>query len=180
MAAEFISRNRPSRCIFFFNALRAWSTLLSRTKTCTWSSFSKRLIGPTAKPLGPSAYADRTHSKTVLIPEENAQAGADRVGRDRDNRSNRVQGGPGRGRSFNAHRALKAEIKAMAWLRPCEERLFRFYAPARPTYAALASAAAICARPVSASLSYKYPSVRQGFPVSSWTTNPGPENIPTV
>ena len=55
-----------------------------------------------------------------------------------------------------------------------------FYAPARPTYAALASAAAICARPVSASLSYKYPSVRQGFPVSSWTTNPGPENIHSV
>src|SRR6202012_871719 len=25
----------PSRCIFFFSALRAWSTLLSRTRTCT-------------------------------------------------------------------------------------------------------------------------------------------------
>src|SRR6185437_9234539 len=25
----------PSRCIFFFSALRAWSTLLSRTSTCT-------------------------------------------------------------------------------------------------------------------------------------------------
>src|SRR6516225_7704846 len=36
---SFISRKRPSRCIFFFNALRAWSTLLSRTKTCTLDSF---------------------------------------------------------------------------------------------------------------------------------------------
>src|SRR5450756_132245 len=25
----------PSRCIFFLSALRAWSTLLSRTRTCT-------------------------------------------------------------------------------------------------------------------------------------------------
>src|SRR5215831_16485450 len=25
----------PSRCIFFFSAFRAWSTLLSRTRTCT-------------------------------------------------------------------------------------------------------------------------------------------------
>jgi len=39
------------------SALRAWSTLLSWTKTCTWCSFSiKRLIGPTAKLLGPLAY----------------------------------------------------------------------------------------------------------------------------
>jgi len=30
-----ISRNTPSRCIFFFRARSAWSTLLSRTRTCT-------------------------------------------------------------------------------------------------------------------------------------------------
>src|SRR6185437_2057356 len=29
----------PSRCIFFFSALRAWSTLLSRTRTCTHALF---------------------------------------------------------------------------------------------------------------------------------------------
>src|SRR5262249_14703108 len=28
-------RKIPSRCIFFFSAFRAWSTLLSRTRTCT-------------------------------------------------------------------------------------------------------------------------------------------------
>ena len=38
-------------------------------------------------------------------------------------RSNRAQGGRGRGRSFDAHRALKAKIKAMASLRACECRL---------------------------------------------------------
>src|SRR5262249_34592095 len=27
-------------CIFFFSALRAWSTLLSRTRTCTQRSFA--------------------------------------------------------------------------------------------------------------------------------------------
>src|SRR5690606_3094175 len=31
----FISRKTPSRCIFFLRARRAWSTLLSRTRTCT-------------------------------------------------------------------------------------------------------------------------------------------------
>ena len=31
----FISRKMPSRCIFFLSAFRAWSTLLSRTRTCT-------------------------------------------------------------------------------------------------------------------------------------------------
>jgi hypothetical protein len=35
----------PSRCIFFFSTLRAWSTLLSRAKTCTRRSSSiQRLI----------------------------------------------------------------------------------------------------------------------------------------
>src|ERR1035437_6360569 len=38
----------PSRCIFFFSTLRAWSTLLSRTSTCTRrSSLIERLMGPT-------------------------------------------------------------------------------------------------------------------------------------
>src|SRR5882762_2230081 len=36
----------PSRCIFFLSALRAWSTLLSRTRTCTPDS--SRLILPDA------------------------------------------------------------------------------------------------------------------------------------
>src|SRR6516165_4310828 len=31
---RFISRKTPSRCIFLFRALRACSTLLSRTNTC--------------------------------------------------------------------------------------------------------------------------------------------------
>ena len=31
---SFISRKMPSRCIFFFSARSAWSTLLSRTETC--------------------------------------------------------------------------------------------------------------------------------------------------
>ena len=44
---ESISRKTPSRCIFFFSALRAWSTLLSRTRTCTRRSSSiERLMGP--------------------------------------------------------------------------------------------------------------------------------------
>src|SRR3984885_15764791 len=30
----------PWRCIFFFSALRAWSTLLSRTRTCTRAPFA--------------------------------------------------------------------------------------------------------------------------------------------
>src|SRR5690606_20801655 len=34
----FISRKMPSRCIFFLSARSAWSTLLSRTSTCTWRS----------------------------------------------------------------------------------------------------------------------------------------------
>src|ERR1700722_18687519 len=32
---SFILRKFHSRCIFFFSALRAWSTLLWRTRTCT-------------------------------------------------------------------------------------------------------------------------------------------------
>lgn len=32
----FISRSNPSRCIFFFKTRSACSTLLSRTKTCTF------------------------------------------------------------------------------------------------------------------------------------------------
>jgi len=69
--------------------------------------------------------------KTVLIPEDNAgglveiadsiksgleivrarprddtQAGASRMGRDRDHRSGHARGGPGRGASLDAHRAL--------------------------------------------------------------------------
>ena len=31
---RFISRNTPSRCIFFLRTRSAWSTLLSRTMTC--------------------------------------------------------------------------------------------------------------------------------------------------
>src|SRR5262249_27718960 len=43
--------------IFFFSTLRAWSTLLSRTRTCTRRSFSiEQLIGPMAKALGPLAH----------------------------------------------------------------------------------------------------------------------------
>jgi hypothetical protein len=34
----------PSRCIFFFSALRAWSTLLSRTRTCTHPPFQERSV----------------------------------------------------------------------------------------------------------------------------------------
>src|SRR5262249_25928027 len=36
---SLISWKPHSRCILFFNALRAWSTVLSRTKTCTRYSF---------------------------------------------------------------------------------------------------------------------------------------------
>jgi hypothetical protein len=44
---SLISRKMPSRCIFFFSTLRAWSTLLSRTKTCTRRSSSiQRLKAP--------------------------------------------------------------------------------------------------------------------------------------
>jgi hypothetical protein len=39
-------------------------------------------------------------------PGDDAQAGADRVGRDHDHRSGRARGGPGRGGSLDAHRAL--------------------------------------------------------------------------
>src|SRR5215469_1273496 len=35
----------PSRCIFFFSALRAWSTLLSRTRTCTRAPFAVGSLG---------------------------------------------------------------------------------------------------------------------------------------
>src|SRR6266487_3389353 len=52
-------------------------------------------------------------------PRDDAQAGADRVGRDHDHRSSRARGGPGRGGSLDAHRALNdrdtgAEEAAMA------------------------------------------------------------------
>src|SRR5215472_4861217 len=46
---SFISRNTPSRCIFFFSALRAWSTLLSRTRTCTGTllrSWADKVVHP--------------------------------------------------------------------------------------------------------------------------------------
>src|ERR1700704_6118963 len=36
----------PSRCIFFFSTLRAWSTLLSRTRTCTRCPLRSRVDGP--------------------------------------------------------------------------------------------------------------------------------------
>src|SRR5262249_57632939 len=39
-------------------------------------------------------------------PRDEAQAGADRVGRDHDHRNGRARGGPARGGSRNAHRAL--------------------------------------------------------------------------
>jgi hypothetical protein len=56
MAAEFISRKTPFRCIFFLSTLRACSTLLSRTRTCTRRSSSiERLKGPMAKGPGPLA-----------------------------------------------------------------------------------------------------------------------------
>src|SRR6516165_1272594 len=70
MAASFISRKMPSRCIFFFSALRAWSTLLSRTKTCTWCSFSiKRLVGPTAKLSGHWHMPTEPNHELVSIGE---------------------------------------------------------------------------------------------------------------
>src|ERR1039458_3040971 len=47
----------PSRCIFFFSTLRAWSTLLSRTRTCTRRSSSiERLMDPMAKAPEPLAH----------------------------------------------------------------------------------------------------------------------------
>ena len=45
MAAE-LSRKTPSRCIFFFSTLRAWSTLLSRTRTCMRRPFDRTVDGP--------------------------------------------------------------------------------------------------------------------------------------
>ena len=46
-AGIFREMKMPSRCIFFFSTLRAWSTLLSRTRTCTRRSSSiDRLMGP--------------------------------------------------------------------------------------------------------------------------------------
>ena len=43
---SFISRKTPSRCSFFFSARRAWSTLLSRTCTCTGRSQLLSMAGP--------------------------------------------------------------------------------------------------------------------------------------
>ena len=43
---DFISRKRPSRCIFFFSARRACSTLLSRTTICTMGQSPLVLPGP--------------------------------------------------------------------------------------------------------------------------------------
>src|SRR5215204_4293819 len=37
----FISRNTPSRCIFFFRTRSAWSMLLSRTRTCKGGFLSR-------------------------------------------------------------------------------------------------------------------------------------------
>jgi hypothetical protein len=52
-----ISRKMPSRCIFFFSTLRAWSTLLSRTRTCMRHSSSiERLKGQITKAPGPLAH----------------------------------------------------------------------------------------------------------------------------
>ena len=39
---RFISRNTPSRCIFFFRTRSAWSMLLSRTSTC--KKYSLRVV----------------------------------------------------------------------------------------------------------------------------------------
>jgi hypothetical protein len=50
-----------------------------------------------------------THGVEVgrgVRPRDDAQAGADRVGRDHDHRIGRARGGPGRGGSLDAHRAL--------------------------------------------------------------------------
>ena len=47
-------------------------------------------------------------------PRDDAQAGADRVGRDHDHRSGRARGGPGRGGSLDAHRALNDLLPAQA------------------------------------------------------------------
>src|SRR5438477_6577862 len=40
----------PSRCIFFFKTRRAWSTLLSRTRTCKECSFRLLPIGARCAP----------------------------------------------------------------------------------------------------------------------------------
>src|SRR3974377_39083 len=44
----------PSRCIFFLSALRAWSTLLSRTRTCTLLPLAKDPAGYEGSPPGRS------------------------------------------------------------------------------------------------------------------------------
>jgi ATP-dependent Lon protease len=49
-----------------------------------------------------------------VLARADAQAGADRVGRDHDHRSGRARGGPGRGGSLDAHRALNDLLPAQA------------------------------------------------------------------
>src|SRR3979490_3568987 len=65
----------PSRCIFFFSALRAWSTLLSRTRTCTRRSFC---CGPVrivdeAEPADPPPKRDRAGSRLVAHVAESSE-----------------------------------------------------------------------------------------------------------
>src|SRR5437660_2120429 len=58
----------PSRCIFFLSALRAWSTLLSRTRTCTRRSFFDRVPrwgGPIQSTRRGCAAAERAASSAA-------------------------------------------------------------------------------------------------------------------
>src|SRR6185295_4759412 len=54
----------PSRCIFFLSAFRAWSTLLSRTRTCTlapWLLLGRvKAKAPKTGALSRGALAEKT------------------------------------------------------------------------------------------------------------------------
>src|SRR5262245_12115822 len=66
----------PSRCIFFFSALRAWSTLLSRTRTCTRRSSCcvlELLCLDVPEPADPPPKRDRAGSRLVAHVAEPAR-----------------------------------------------------------------------------------------------------------
>src|SRR5262249_38323028 len=92
---RFISRNEPSRCIFFFSAFSAWSTLLSRTKIWTMTRpplgqrhFAKGAADIRTPPLCPqegetpaaaNGYMGRVTYPANIVPEESADDWATRA-----------------------------------------------------------------------------------------------------